>query len=165
MGLLPKPHDARPSELTALATAGQIGLIYVRLDHTALDQLLSAAQCWADWRTGDGFAVHTFPRVAKHVNDPAVHLEDLWLRRWGLGHGLRAFYRFQSASAQTVHVLRDEREGRLGRDFLADRLYGKLGESDMRCIRLCGEGSRGTCVGRLMGMRERDDGSADFSRL
>ena len=84
MGLFPKPHDAGPSELTALTTARQIGLIYGRLDHTALDQLLGAAQCRADWRTEDRFAVHTFPRVAKHVKDSAVHLEDLWLRWWGV---------------------------------------------------------------------------------
>ena len=80
-GLLPKPHDARSRELTTLATAWQIGLGYGRLDHPTLDQLLSAAQCWADWRTGDRLAVVTFPRVAEHVKDPAVHFEDLWLRR------------------------------------------------------------------------------------
>ena len=84
MRLLPKPHDTRPRERTALATAWQIGLVYGRLDHPALDQLLSAAQCRADRRTGDRLAVATFPRVTKHVKDSAVHLEDLWLwlRRW-----------------------------------------------------------------------------------
>lgn len=82
MRLLPKPHDAGPRERTALAAAGQIGLGYGRLDHPALDQLLGAAQCWADWRTRDRLAVATFPRVAEHVKDSAVHLEDLWLRWW-----------------------------------------------------------------------------------
>ena len=82
MGLLPKPHDARPRELTTLATAWQISLGYGRLNHPTLDQLLGAAQCRADWRTADCLAVVAFPRDAKHVKDSAVHLEDLWLSWW-----------------------------------------------------------------------------------
>ena len=82
MGLLPKSHDARLHELTTLATAWQIGLGYGRLNHPALNQLLGATQCWADWQMGDCLAVVAFTRDAKHIKDSAMHLEDLWLRWW-----------------------------------------------------------------------------------
>jgi len=61
MGLLPKPYYVRPRQVTALATAWQIGLVNGRLDHPALDQLLGPAECWADGRRGDRLAMTTFP--------------------------------------------------------------------------------------------------------
>ena len=79
LGPFPKPHDGWPRQLTALATARQIGLAYGRFDHPALDQLLGAAQGRTDWRGGDRLAVAAFLRRAEHVQDPAVHLENLWL--------------------------------------------------------------------------------------
>lgn len=90
----------------------------------------------------------TLGRRAEHVHELPVHLEQLRLGRrptrrrccrFRFGQLLRLC--FQSTSAQSVHILRDERERGIGRGSFADGFYRELGEGDVGRVGISREGS------------------------